>query len=109
MLRQVTWPQLLEWKEYFEAEPIGDKRADFHAASICCALANTMIATSGGNQRFKIADFLLEFDRQATDVKEIKEEPKAAVQRMKFIARQWTALMNAAEKADEKKKRRRRR
>lgn len=68
MLRRLTAKQLLEWKQYDDIEPIGDLRRDWHAASICCVLANLAVVKSGGRKRFKVKDFLLEWGEER-DVK----------------------------------------
>lgn len=89
--------------EYEAIEPFGDRRADWQAASICAAFANITLASKGVSKRFRVKDFLLEFDNQEKTVKEgAKGRPW---QEMKFIAQMWAAAFNADE--DKKKKRRR--
>jgi hypothetical protein len=107
LLRKLTWPQLQEWMEYdAEIEPIGARRSDWQAASICTAFANVTLATRGARKRFRMKDFLLEFDRQE---KEVKEEAQAETgqswQQMKFIAQMWAAAYNADENKKKKPKR----
>lgn len=103
MLRRLTFKQLAEWQAYENIEPFGDKRADWHAASICAAVANVTLAVHKQKKRFRVSDFLLEFG----DHKDVKEEvtPRQTWQEMKFIAQMQVALANA-EEAKRKKRRR---
>ncbi len=90
--------------EYEAIEPFGDRRADWQAASIVAGLANVIIAVNRGTKRFRIKDFLLEFDRQEKEVAKEGAAPAGKTwQQMKFIAQMWAAAFNADE---EKKKKR---
>lgn len=94
--------------DYEAIEPFGDRRADWQAASICTAFANITLASKGAKKRFRVSDFLLEFDTEDKKVvtKEGASAPPAKTwQEMKFIAQMWAAAFNA----DEDKKRKRRR
>lgn len=93
--------------EYEAIEPFGDRRADWQAASICAAFANITLAARGAAKRFKVSDFLLEFDSEEKKVTKDMEEGAAGAQswqQMKFIAQMWVAAFNADE--DKKNKRR---
>ena len=61
MLRRLPFKQLLEWEAFDQLEPIGGRRGDWQAASICSMLANIAIAKGRSRKRFQVKDFLLEF------------------------------------------------
>lgn len=105
MLRELTWEQLQEWMAYDRISPIGDRRSDWQAASVCAAVVNSAAARSGSSHRVRVSDMLLEF----TDAE--KAAPVAAAPQgkseaeMKFIARMCTSLANADEERKNKKRR----
>lgn len=99
MLRRMSFTQLLEWMAYDQISPIGSRRGDWQAASICSAIMNAAAAQTGSKHRFSTSDFMLEFGKERAKV-----EPRhQTVEEMKFIARMYVAQSNA----DEKKKKRR--
>jgi hypothetical protein len=84
MLHTMTWQQFREWQAFDAMDPIGKRRTDWQAASICAVLMN--IATRG-KRRFNPADFLLQFKEDATKV----TPPRADWRKMKMIAQMWAA------------------
>lgn len=101
----MTWKQFLEWKSFDELEPIGDRRGDWQAASICAAVVNLEMAMRRIKRRFTPEELLLEFDKPVVSMpltKVVKEEPKPAPkgnwQGMKMIARMHFALAEADKK-----------
>lgn len=100
MLGELTYKQFLELQEYDLISPIGDKRGDWQAASVCATAMNVALMRAGSRKRVRVKDFVLDF---TSDPKEVKEEPQQTWQEMKFIARMFTAAANA----DAKKKRKR--
>lgn len=97
MLRKIAWPQFLRWYEFDTVEPIGGRRGDWQAASICAAVSNVMMAVHGHKRRFRTADFMLEFSGKDKQVAEDggSETSGQTWQQMKFIAMQQVALANA--------------
>lgn len=59
MLRQMGARQFIRWRDFDSLEPIGDLRADYHAAMI----ART-VAASGGAKGTKLEDFMLKFEER---------------------------------------------
>ena len=95
MLNEISWEQFQEWLAYEVVEPFGELRADWQAASVCAAVANSSAIISGSRKRFKVSDFLLEFDEQ---VKAIPGQgPAQNWQRHKMIAKMFAAIANKAE------------
>ena len=82
MLRRLPFKQLLEWRDFDLIEPFNDRRGDWQAASICAILANAF-----GKKRFKVSDFLLEFDAEPAGAK-----PAKSWQELKKIAQQMVKL-----------------
>ncbi len=101
LLASLTTKQLLEWQVFYNLEPFGDRRADFHAASICSILANIAAARGRSGKRFSTRDFLLEF----TDTPKAapSREPAQPWQQMKLLAQALSQISY-----DEPKKGRRR-
>lgn len=95
MLSELTWEQFQEWLAYEVVEPFGQRRADWHFASVCCAVLNGAAISRGSRVRFKVSDFLLEFDEKE------KEIPGEAAgqnwQRHKMIAKMFATIANKAE------------
>lgn len=59
-LRRYSYKTFKGWLHYFELEPWGDVRADYHAASVTQMLYNI---NRGKNQKARpLGDFLLKFD-----------------------------------------------
>lgn len=61
MLREITWPQFLEWRMYDDLEPFGEERDDYRFASICQALWNIARDTKKYPNGFPLSDFLVAF------------------------------------------------
>jgi len=96
--------QFQEWFEFDRVDPIGGRRGDWHAASICAAIFNSMAIRANSRTRFRVRDFLLEFG-DAKQVKEVDNKPPQQTwQQQKMIARTFAAMFNAGEK--QKRKRR---
>ncbi len=93
-------PQFRRWMAFYALEPLGEKRGDWQAASIVSAIWNTSLLRAGSRKRFRVSDFLLEFQNV---VKEVKKEAGQTWQQMRDIAKMWVAVGNA----EEKRKRRR--
>ena len=97
-MRQMSARQFLDWFEYDKVEPIGGKRGDWQAASICTAIMNAASAQMRSSKRFRVSEFLLEFDKK----KDVTPEPTAAPicqtwQEQKMIGMMWAASFNAGE------------
>lgn len=100
MLGELSFKQLLEWEAFDELHPIGEKRGDWQAASICRVMMDIAAAQCGSKKRFRNADFLLEFKDEPES--ELESQPKSQTwQEMKMYAR-----MYVAQSAKGKKKRR---
>ena len=95
MLRELTFKQFLELREYDRISPIGDRRGDWQAAAICALLANLAATRGHSRKRFKVKDFLLEFGDE-------KIAPRQTWQEQKMIA-QMVAI--ALTEPDKKRKR----
>ena len=109
MLNEITWEQFQEWLAYEVVEPFGEKRADWQAASVCAVVANAASITSGSRKRFKVSDFLLEFDEEEKAIP--GQGPAQNWQRHKMIAKMFATIANKAEakrqaRADKDKQRR---
>ena len=52
---------MAEWEAYFMLEPLGEERQDIRFAQLCQLLGN--IHRSKKQAKFKIEDFLLNFDK----------------------------------------------
>ena len=97
MLREMSYTDFLAWQAYDRVEPIGDRRGDWQAASVCSAVCNTLAAQSGSKTRYTTKDFLLQFTDEVVEAK--KEVPAVPDwQRMKFTARMFVAQANAEKK-----------
>lgn len=107
MLRELTFEQLQEWMAYDKISPVGDRRSDWQAASVCAAVVNSAAARSGSNQRVRVSDMLLEFtdDEKAAPAAPAARPGKSEAE-MKFIARMCASMANAEEDRKTKKKRR---
>jgi hypothetical protein len=61
LLDSISYPELLEWGDYYHDEPWGEFRADVRAAQICGLIANT---NRGKDQKpFTLQEFML-FEKQ---------------------------------------------
>lgn len=96
MLREMPYPRFLEWQEYDRISPIGDRRGDWQAASICSAIFNSMAIKAGSGKRFATKEFLLNF-KMDEDAKVEPTAPAPPWRKMKMIARLFTAQANADE------------
>jgi len=95
VLEELTFPQFLEWFAYDALEPIGGRRGDWQAASVCSAIANTAAARSGSKKRFLTRDFLLEFGA---------DKPTPAPSRQTWQEQKMIAMMFAAASHEKRKK-----
>jgi hypothetical protein len=96
MLSEISWEQFQEWLAYEVVEPFGDRRADWHFASVCAVVFNTAAATSGSRKRLKPSDFLLEFDEKEKDVP--VDAGAQNWRHQKMIAKMFKAISDAEEK-----------
>lgn len=99
MLRGIKATQFLDWMAYDQLEPIGARRSDWQAASICAMMMNVALMQAGSPKRFSASDFILEFG-EAKPATKPAEQPRQSWQEQKMIAR----MFFAASKADEAKK-----
>lgn len=97
MLARMTFDDFLNWRAFDLIEPFGDRRADYHAASICAAIFNAALMRGGSKKRVRVSDFLLEFKDAETKIEE-QQGPNAGWQRMKWIAKMFVASSKATEK-----------
>lgn len=66
---------------------------------VCCTIANMAMITARSQTRFLIKDFLLKFDDERGEVpKKEKGQSKGEVDRLKLIAKMWTALSQVEKK-----------
>jgi hypothetical protein len=93
MLDRMSFDDFLNWRAFDLIEPFGDRRADYHAASICAAVFNTALMRGGSRRRVRVSDFLLEFKDAEAKVDEAA--PNAGWQRMKWIAKMHFASSKA--------------
>jgi hypothetical protein len=100
MLERMSFDDLMWWRAFDLIEPFGDRRADYHAASICAAIYNTTLMRGGSRKRMNPTDFLLEFkDVETPDAPEqAGTPPTAGWQQMKSIAKMHFALSKALSK-----------
>lgn len=104
----MSWPEFQEWMAFDLIHPIGDRRGDWQAATVCASIWNSAFARAGSRKRLKPSDFLLEFTEVAQEDPVATSEaatPATPWQHMKFVAQMQVALA----KADEQKKNRRNR
>lgn len=106
MLRELTWEQLLEWMAFDRISPIGDRRGDWQAATVCAAVINSSAALKGLPPIVRVADMMLEFSDAETPAPAAAKQPAGKNEsEMKFIARMSTALANADEARSKRKRR----
>lgn len=100
MLSEMSYEDFLGWRAFDKVSPVGDRRGDWQAASVCSAIFNSMAIKAGSNKRFATSDFLLEFKEDETPVSDEVASPQLPQdwQRMKMIARMFVKEANAAEK-----------
>lgn len=105
MLRQLTWPQLMEWRAFEQEHPFDDAMNNWTQASLCCMMSNLFIASRGGDKRFDVKDFLLTFGKKKVeDVEDKKSAALSNSQRMKAMAQEMAALTNAGMKKKRKRR-----
>jgi hypothetical protein len=61
MLATISYRQLKAWRDFDELEPIGGRRSDWQAASICATVFNSVLIRTKSKKRFKPSDFVLEY------------------------------------------------
>lgn len=59
MLREMTWQQFIDWRDYDLIDPFGEERADLRSGTIASVIAN--VHSGKGGKRFKPADFMPKF------------------------------------------------
>lgn len=91
MLSEMSVAQFRRWVAFYESEPSGDARADWHAASICAAIWNTALLRVGSKRQLRVSDFLLEFGSMPKELKEV-HAPRKTWQELKNIVLQWHAV-----------------
>jgi hypothetical protein len=96
MLKSISFKELMQWRAYDKIEPIGQKRGDFQAASICAATMNAVLLSKGIRSKFRVSDFMLEFKEEETKVETTPSgSPPADWQRLKMLARMHYAVSKA--------------
>jgi len=96
MLDAMSFDDFMNWRAFDLIEPFGDRRADYHAASICAAVFNSMLIRVGSRRRMSLQDFVLEFKDSPTEVqKDESAPPVAGWQQMKMIAKMRFAASRA--------------
>lgn len=101
MLQRMPWKQFRAWQAFDKIEPIGERRGDWQAAISAAAVANTMIMCFGGKFRWKVKDFLLDFE---TDGRKVPEKPQGKTSsQLKMLAKMCYLATN-----NQKDKKRRR-
>lgn len=63
--------EVLEWRTYLSLEPRGQLRSDYHAAQICYAIYTIMSSFSGGKNKIKLKDCLLDFEQKEKDLDKV--------------------------------------
>lgn len=91
----------MEWRAFDLLEPIGGRRDDWHAASICATVMNAMLISRGSRRRVKVQDFLLEFDRAGSAT---TTSGKQTWQQQKMIAQMFVAMSKADQRRAAKRK-----
>lgn len=66
LLDSISYPELIRWGKYYEAEPFGEWRADVRSAHIVSTLANINRDTKKRSKPYSIDEFLL-FKRPVKD------------------------------------------
>lgn len=97
MLEEIPYATFLEWRQFDQVSPIGDRRSDWQAASICAAVMNAMTMGHGVQTRFAPKDFLLEFGVEKAVKNAPAPDPAPNWKRMKSIARMFTTQANTDE------------
>lgn len=95
-------PQFRRWASFYALEPLAEKRGDWQAAAICSAIWNSSLMRVRSDKRFRVKDFLLEFQNA---VKDLKKEKGQTWQQMQAIAKMWVTVGNAEEKRLGKRRR----
>lgn len=67
LLDSISYPELLEWGEFYGVEPFGEWRADVRTAQIAQTIANVNRDPKSRPEPYQIADFLL-FERKPEPV-----------------------------------------
>lgn len=101
----MSFDEFLDWRAFDLICPYGDRRADYHAASICAAIYNTTLMQGGSRKRLSPTEFLLEF--KDVEKKDPEAAPAAAWQHMKSIARMHFAISKAHDNKPQRPKRER--
>lgn len=79
LLDTISYPELLQWRDFLQIEPEPEWRADARAANICSTIANVNRDPKKKSEPFQPKDFMMfEFEDMVRRIKE-KEAEKAAV------------------------------
>lgn len=80
MQQEISSADFAELLAYYRIDPWGEQRDDLRTALLCSVIANAL--ASGKGRRFKLADFLLDFEAEL-------KKPQTAKQ-MEAIFRAFT-------------------
>lgn len=61
MLREITWPEFLEWQAFETLEPFESERADWRSAQVAQALWNIARDQKKNPNGWPLSDFILPF------------------------------------------------
>lgn len=86
MLREITWPQFLEWLAYDAVDPFGEERMDARTAQISQTLIN--LNRRKHQEPYKLSEIMLPFGDY-----EPPPPPKQSWQQMKFMMMQMSAAL----------------
>lgn len=86
MLREITWPQFLEWYAYDQVDPFGEERADMRTAQIVQTLVN--LNRREHQEPYKLSEFVLPFGDY-----EPPAPPKQTWQQQKYMMMQMSAAL----------------
>lgn len=78
MLDTTSYPEILEWAEFFQIDPEPEWRADARSAQICAILANVNRDDKKHPDPYEIRQFML-FDKLA-EAQQTKPTPVATAQ-----------------------------
>jgi hypothetical protein len=106
MLREMSWEEFQDWLAFDAIHPIGDRRGDWQAATVCASIWNAAFASRGSRKRFRPSTFLLDFTEEPKVETDADVTPATSWQHMQMVARMQVALANAEEQKKVKRGRR---
>lgn len=76
----MTADEAADWRAFYELEPWGDLRADWHAARVAWTLASVFSGRRGGGPKFQ--DFLF----PSLEMQPRQQTPEAMAEKAKILA-----------------------